>query len=254
LFKTHSREVAPTVSVLRTALIPPHAVQIDILKLVAVVAMIIDHWNTALNDSESDAAFLIGRVAFPIFGIVFALNLGVDPARWRRAARRLFIAALICQPLYMAAFWHVDFIPWYGLNILFAFAVVAQAMYWWSLERVGWRAAAATLLAAFAYPLESSSYGLTGIVFLIVSYVCLHPQNSKVQVKWAKGIWWVFIVALNMGYPIIAFTGALLSWLIIKLSTLFRRPQWTSVRYLPRNAFYWIYGGHLAVIAITRTV
>jgi type-F conjugative transfer system pilin acetylase TraX len=254
LFNANSHVAAPTLSFLRTALIPPHAAQIDILKFVAVIAMIIDHWNTALNASESDAAFLIGRIAFPIFGIVFALNLRADPARWRRAARRLFVAAVICQPLYTAAFWHVDFIPWYALNILFAFAVVAQAMYWWSLERLGLRVAAAILLATFAYPLASSSYGPTGLAFLMVSYACLYPQNRKIQVKWAESLWWVFVVVLNMGYPIIASAGALLSWLTIKLSTLFRRSQWSSVRYLPRNAFYWIYGGHLAVVAIARAV
>jgi len=230
------------------ALTPVHSTQLDILKLLAVAAMFLDHWNVVFNGGESSIASLIGRLAFPIFAIVFAINLGTNPARWQRAARRLFIAGILCQPFYVAAFRNLPYIHWYTANILFTFAVVAQALYWWNLHEPRWRIAAVMLLVISVYPLTASSFGAAGLLFLIISHACFYISDQA-QAKRAAIAWWILLVLLNTPHPIVAGAVILFPWLSIEVSTLLRRKEWISKRLMPGNSFYWIYGGHLAVIA-----
>lgn len=229
-------------------LTPIHGAQLDVLKLVAVAAMLLDHWNTALNGGESGLASLIGRLAFPVFSVVFACNLGNDPIRWKRAAHRLFIAGVLCQPFFTAAFLKAPHIHWYSANILFAFAVVAQSLYWWSLNKLRYRIATLVLLAASIFPLEGPSYGAAGLLFVIVSHACFHITNSA-QAKRAAIAWWILLPMVNVFQPIVIGATILFPWLAIELSALLRRRYSAAARFVPSSSFYWIYGGHLAIIA-----
>lgn len=94
---------------------------LQLLKLVAVGLMTLDHINAHLWGGGSSLAFNLGRVAMPIFAVVFAFNLARPGALDRLAFERLAVrligfGLLACVP-YMAlnGTW--------PLNILFTFLI-----------------------------------------------------------------------------------------------------------------------------------
>jgi hypothetical protein len=52
------------------------------------------------------------------------MNVQRTPERLQKRANRLWIWAVITQPVFSLAFWHHQ--PWWALNILFVFAGVTQ--------------------------------------------------------------------------------------------------------------------------------
>ncbi|PLS99280.1 type-F conjugative transfer system pilin acetylase TraX, partial [Klebsiella pneumoniae] len=105
---------------------------------VALVLMVLDHANRILHLDQT-WMFLAGRGAFPLFALVWGLNLSRHAHIQQVAINRLWGWAVIAQFAYYLA----DF-PWYEGNILFAFAVAAQVLTWCE-TRSGWRTAAAIL-------------------------------------------------------------------------------------------------------------
>ncbi|HCN8424453.1 TPA: type-F conjugative transfer system pilin acetylase TraX, partial [Escherichia coli] len=106
--------------------------------------------------------FLAGRGAFPLFALVWGLNLSRHAHIRQPAINRLWGWGIIAQfAYYLAGF------PWYEGNILFAFAVAAQVLTWCE-TRSGWRTAAAILLMALWGPLSGTSYGIAGLLMLAV--------------------------------------------------------------------------------------
>lgn len=98
--------------------------QRDIIKTVALVLMVLDHANRILHLDQS-WMFLVGRGAFPLFALVWGLNLSRHTHIRQEAINRLWGWAVIAQfAYYLAGF------PWYEGNILFAFAVAAQVLTW----------------------------------------------------------------------------------------------------------------------------
>jgi len=76
---------------------------LDAVKLVAAAAMVSDHVNDMLLDHDHLAMWYVGRLAFPLFCLVFALNLrrGASLAGY---VARLTPFAILSQPIYRAAF------------------------------------------------------------------------------------------------------------------------------------------------------
>ncbi len=108
--------------------------------------------------------FLAGRGAFPLFALVWGLNLSRHAHIRQSAINRLWGWAVIAQfAYYVAGF------PWYEGNILFAFAVAAQ-MLTWCETRSWWRLVGTILLLAAWLPLSGTSYGIAGLLMLAVSH------------------------------------------------------------------------------------
>ncbi len=115
--------------------------QRDIIKTVALVLMVLDHANRILHLDQT-WMFLAGRGAFPLFALVWGLNLSRHAHIRQEAINRLWGWAVFSQ------FWYyVTGFPWYEGNILFAFAVAAQVLTWCETRSL-WRTAAAILLMA----------------------------------------------------------------------------------------------------------
>ncbi|HAJ6597350.1 TPA: type-F conjugative transfer system pilin acetylase TraX, partial [Escherichia coli] len=137
--------------------------QRDIIKTVALVLMVLDHANRILHLDQT-WMFLAGRGAFPLFALVWGLNLSRHAHIRQSAINRLWGWGVIAQfAYYLAGF------PWYEGNILFAFAVVAQVLMW-SETRTWWRSAGCMLLLAVWLPLSGTSYGIAGLLMLAVSH------------------------------------------------------------------------------------
>ncbi|ENB8854292.1 type-F conjugative transfer system pilin acetylase TraX [Escherichia coli] len=96
--------------------------QRDIIKTVALVLMVLDHINLIFQ-LKQEWMFLAGRGAFPLFALVWGLNLSRHTHIRQVTINRLWGWAVIAQfAYYLAGF------PWYEGNILFAFAVAAQVL------------------------------------------------------------------------------------------------------------------------------
>ena len=146
--------------------------QRDIIKTVALVLMVLDHANRILHLDQS-WMFLVGRGAFPLFALVWGLNLSRHTHIRQEASNRLWGWAVIAQfAYYLAGF------PWYEGNILFTFAVTAQVLRWCE-TRTWWRSAETMLLLAMWLPLSGTSYGIAGLLMLAPSHRLYRAQQSK---------------------------------------------------------------------------
>lgn len=100
----------------------------DRLKLTALVAMLADHTNTLLLTSPRPELYALGRLAFPLFVLIWARNVMLRPERLQIRANRMWLWAVVTQPAFSLAFRGHD--PWYALNILFVFAGATQLLAW----------------------------------------------------------------------------------------------------------------------------
>lgn len=133
------------------------------MKCVALIAMLIDHMNDILLSPSSLLLYAVGRMAMPLFALIFAFNMAKQPGRAQELAKRQWKWAIITQPFFAFAFYGHQ--PWYALNILFVFAVCSQLVAWVYPRTQDCWIKSILLIAIFAWPLSLASYGLVGIVF-----------------------------------------------------------------------------------------
>lgn len=226
--------------------------QIDTLKCLALLAMIIDHVNMLVM-AETDVLLAgIGRMAMPLFTLIFAFNIARQPQRSQEFATRQWLWALATQPFFAAAF--QGHYPWYGLNIIFVFATCCQILTW---TRNGKRYAhlkSLLLLVIMAYPLSIASYGVVGVIFVLLSFFLF--LEDKMNCMYV-GVWLICYVTLNisvgslgsLSYVILFLT--LPSFLLpyIAISLVGMQPL-SGRRFLPRQAFYWFYLVHLLALSV----
>ncbi|STT78428.1 type-F conjugative transfer system pilin acetylase TraX [Klebsiella pneumoniae] len=67
--------------------------------------MIIDHTNTVFLSPALPVMYALGRMAFPLFTLIWAMNVQRTPERLQKRASRLWIWAVITQPVFSLAFW-----------------------------------------------------------------------------------------------------------------------------------------------------
>lgn len=116
---------------------------LDLLKWLALAAMILDHANAVFYDRTLPLAVeVIGRIAMPIFALTCGYNLGRPGADLPGAVQRLATFGLLALPAHAALFAQVD--GWYPLNVLFGFAVAACCI--WAADQCRYELAAATFL------------------------------------------------------------------------------------------------------------
>jgi hypothetical protein len=230
----------------RATVLPIHPLQIDVLKLIACICMLIDHINTCLYDRASVWAWLIGRLAFPLFGLTFVLTLKAHKAM--ATAKRLFIWAICTQPVYALAFANTGFSPWWAGNILFSFAAVAYLV---GLSQTPSPANVAKGLVVFvvaAIIQAPSSFGAAGLIFLFGLHraICKAPRAAA---GWTLPTF-TALLALNPG-PAMA-SVALLAALPSGVCASARLRRAASSQIQVRHWSLFFYLGHLLQIAVLR--
>ncbi|WP_157278195.1 TraX family protein [Methyloversatilis thermotolerans] len=228
------------VEAFRGMLLPVHPLQIDVLKAIACVCMLIDHINTCLFDRASVWAWLIGRLAFPLFSFTFVVTLTESNAL--RTAKRTAAAGVLVQPIYAVAFADAGFSPWWAGNILISFAVVAylvelvKALTWSNIVQ------AVALLMLASVVQAPSSFGVAGIAFMLALWFTLHRVAPCIGSAVAA----VAFLNLNPGALAVSVSMALALVLILFASGALRASP--PRRLLHPRATLWFYAGHLAVI------
>ena len=214
--------------------------QRDIIKTVALVLMVLDHINLIFQ-LKQEWMFLAGRGAFPLFALVWGLNLSRQAHIMQSAINRLWGWAVISQ----FAYWLAGF-PWYEGNILFAFAVAAQVLRWCETYS-RWRSAAAILLLGLWLPLSGTSYGIVGLLMLVVSHRLYKAEDRTERLALA-----VYMLVIILGLNVVTSDVAAVAGLVITGVTvcLISFMGKSLPRFWPGDFFPTFYACHLVVLGV----
>ncbi len=229
----------------------------DLVKVIALVAMVIDHTNTVLLGTPQLELYALGRAAFPLFALIWAMNVCRDPERLQLRARRLWIWAVATQPVFTLTF--QGHVPWYALNILFVFAGVTQLLA--SFHSAGKRGALCglVLLAIMVWPLTPASYGIPGLILsLSLALWFALPAGTRRKMAGITAV--VSLTMLNgMTHLVDAPAAALIFAVIptillpaVALNTVEKMQSGHTQRFMHRHFFYLAYAGHLLVLSLIR--
>ncbi len=199
----------------------------EVLKWLAVVLMTCDHVAKIIYGGYVPGLSEAGRVAFPLFALVMAYNLGQPGADPVKSVRRLGMWGLIAQPVHALVFGY-----WLPLNILLTFALCAAAIYAASQRRWVVLAFVAAVLPAFV------DYQWAGVGFVLLAWLAFHRRQHWLLVPAFAAICW--------------FNGNLWALAAIPVALGLSRVVWPVPR--GRWAFYGYYVGHLACLGLVALI
>ncbi|ADU72257.1 TraX family protein [Pantoea sp. At-9b] len=227
--------------------------QADIIKTIALLAMLADHINTILLNGHNALLSAVGHSAFPLFTLIWAINLPEDSARLRQRAKRLWLWALATQPLFWLAFM-MKGQSWLALNILFAYAGCTQLLSWSARWGVNGAMAGLAVLLLLAWPLTPASYGIPGIVFCLL---CMAARCISAVAESRLFLMLVFVAMAWLSLPGNGYDDTLvydlLPGLVLPLliiTAVAALPHISATRLWPRRFFYHAYAGHLTLLGV----
>jgi hypothetical protein len=204
------------------------------LKWIGVVLMTADHVDKYIFHESVRPLFDLGRLAFPLFGIVFAFNLArsTPPARgvFPRLLGRLSIVAAISEVPFIALGGLVW--GWYPFNILVALLVSASII--WLLARAAaWRIALALLIFLIGGALVE--FWWPGIAMCVAAWMYCRRPSVWPLLLWVGSTAALYLINRNW-------------WALAVFPIIFYAPhaKWKVPRI--RWAFYLYYPAHLGVI------
>ena len=217
--------------------------QLEGLKWIALGSMFLDHFGRHLLGYGQDTwVFALGRIAFPLFAIVLALNLARRGDRAARAARTARRLALWCAISVAPSIWArgepmlVNVLATLGLGAALCWAFASAA-------RLTLRLAVCVAIALASSQVE---FGLAGVFLIPAIYLCrtgLQPAAA--------------ILAALLLFAT-AWLNASFGGLPALIGTLAAVPIAWGVRGLPVSvprlqlAFYLVYPLHLALIGALK--
>lgn len=213
--------------------------QTDLIKTVALLLMVADHISLMFWP-DNDALRLPGRGAFPLFGLVWAMNLSRHERIRQSSVNRLWTWAVAAQGGWVLA----GMQPYEG-NILFAFAVSGQALA--LMQQYGPRVWPLSLGLVLAWlPFSDGSYGLAGIMMLLLACGAGMAVRRTTRTGLACCLALVML-ALNAGDgAAMVMAGLVIPGVTLTLSRSCR----LAARFWPRDFFPLFYTVHLAVLGL----
>ncbi|UJY23997.1 type-F conjugative transfer system pilin acetylase TraX (plasmid) [Escherichia coli] len=186
------------------------ALQRDVIRMVAFVAMVGDHIATAFQ-LDMPLLNMLGRCAFPLFALVSGCNLAGKTLR-QHSLNRLWLIALLAQPGYWLAFRDAG-LMWWQLNILFTFAVVMQVALF--LQSATARNGVAAFTALMGYiPFSSASYGIPGLLMLAGALLVWQVRDTLRPALFA--VWLLLVALLNARHgDVMMFSGVILTLTVL---------------------------------------
>lgn len=208
--------------------------QQEVLRWLALLAMVVDHVGVIFVPPEWSPAFrATGRVAWPLFALLLAYNVavrGVDP---RRYLPRLALFTLLAQVPHTLAF------GWVAVSIMGTLFLGALSL---SLleRRISSPPLALLLAAAILFAANFVEYGLPGILLVIAAWWALKTNSVLAWLVAAVAVGLVNMPWRLWPYGLLALPVA---WIISRLPA-----------GLPRSGLLpWIfYPGHLLVLVLIR--
>ena len=219
--------------------------QLEWLKWVAIIAMLIDHSCKILlpiNELLYPWGLVFGRIAFPFFAFVMAYNLLHHVRDKSKYTSRLFILALISQAPLQFAFQNI-----FLLNIFFTLSLGSLLVWGMELcreERTVKRLsflAIGLFLTLIIGPFVD--YSTAGILAIPCFYLFLQERRSVRLFYLLCSILFVAAGQINIYMALFAMIPFVLLLLV---------PTWelTYVRRLPKWFYYAFYPVHLIVLGV----
>lgn len=211
------------------------ATQWRLLKCVAFVAMVLDHGSKAGIWQLPGVLAMVGKLAFPLFVIAFAVSIS---RTGQCRVKRLLVLAVIAQPGFVWLFGAA----WWDLNVLFVFVAG-----WW-IYQLGQRGRLQDWMAVAA--------------LLIVAHLLFKGHSG--------GLFWPLSVAFAVWsaaatgrWRVLAALGAVLSWaalrdlsvvvVLVALALLLVTARTIPATWkIPRVEFGMAYAIHLFLLALIR--
>lgn len=218
----------------------------DLLKLVAIAAMFLDHFGDVFFPGVGIFRW-VGRIAFPIF--CYCMTVGLLYTRdIKKYLGRLALFAVVSQPFYLLAFHPYDWQQeWANWNIFFTLFLSLLAMYGLK-ERKWWL----FFLGLFVVSWWNFDYSGLGIQLMLIFYLCRNkPKLGAVLfcLTYATSLFWgdsADPLSLTLG-------GWCIDWTffaIFAAPLIFCRTH-SGVK-ISKYVFYVFYPAHLLLIGILR--
>ncbi|MCX8154171.1 MAG: conjugal transfer protein TraX [Candidatus Bathyarchaeota archaeon] len=213
----------------------------DLLKLIAIVAMAIDHVGDIFYP-DSLVLHIIGRLAFPLFAYLVALGVE-STAKPKKYFATLFIFAVISQFPYFLAF---RIQPFERFNILFSLLFGALTIYLFNKRSL------LTIVPA----LLSIFFNVEGSIYVVLTVACMKLLQDKPLLGFLA------LLALNSQFLLAADTQVLslfaVPLIILHIKGVLKKETFiheNSFTYSFRKyAFYAFYPLHLAVLFLIKLV
>ncbi len=227
-----------------------HGFSSNMLKLIAIVTMLIDHVAAVLMVGQESYWILreIGRISFPIFCFLAAEGIAWT-SDIRKYALRLGIFALISEVFYDLAFHSTIWDPMHQ-NVFFTlFLGVAAGSMYREIEQKLCRSKVSAgsifcniLVILFCLPLANwlhTDYGMWGVLLILFFYLARRT-----------GIWRYVIMTLCMCF---LWWGKIQMYAVLALPILFLYNGKIGHR-MPKYAFYAFYPLHLFILWGIKTL
>lgn len=219
--------------------------QLEALKWIALASMFVDHFGRHLiGYGQETWVFALGRLAFPLFALVLALNLAREGDRAARAARTAKRLALWCLVSVPPSIWArgepmvVNVLATLGLGAALCWSLASAA-------RLPLRLAVCIAAAVASSHVE---FGLAGVFLIPAVYLWRTEPHLRTAVL-------AVLLLLSTAWLNASFGGGMLA----VLGTLACVPIAWCVRRLPVSAprlqlaFYLVYPLHLALIGALKS-
>jgi hypothetical protein len=219
--------------------------QLEALKWIAMASMFLDHFGRHLLGYGQDTwVFALGRIAFPLFAFVLALNLAREGARAARSARTARRLGIWCAVALLPSIWARG--DPMVLNVLGTLALGATLCWTFgSQQRTAVRVAVCIAVALVSGHVE---FGLGGVFFIPAIYVWATQREPRAAIL-------AVLLLLMTGW-----LNASLDGMAAMFGTLACVPIAWTVRRLPlavprfRLAFLLVYPLHLALIGALKAL
>ncbi len=241
-----------------------HMVQLNtntnLLKLIAIVSMLIDHIGVAIFPQYSWLR-VVGRISFPL--ICYCLAVGsIYTHNMPRYLLRVAIMGLVSQPFYVLALNHItpamralDFLQnpvlaalkWYGLSMQYAnimFELLLGLLMIWTIKTKKYiLTGVMALVVWYASPYLTTSYGVRGVVLMLLFYVLFDRPLTSLILVCGYMLWWG---VEGRAYSIGSVRFGLQTFAVLALPAIY----WPCRSRMKLNkwVFYIFYPLHLAVI------
>lgn len=227
------------------------------LKLLALFFMLIDHVGAKVLTGVPELR-IIGRMAFPLYAWCLVVG-SVKTTNYPRYILRMFLMAVISQPLYMMGLQHT----WQDLNILFTLTIGLIAIYGIQ-QKFCFSQIWAPVLCYVLLGFIQVDYGWKGLTFILVLYLAKENKNGLIAAFLAFALFWgtssssvqsifgmklSFLTWAGIKHPLQAFfrlqgmVWLSLPLIVIPMHTGFKMPKWLG---------YALYPMHLILLIILR--
>ncbi len=172
----------------------------NVLKIIAMVTMVIDHANVIFIGAQANLWRNIGRISFPIFAFLIAEG-AVHTKNKLKYAVRLLIFAFISEVPYDIAF-NGKWLEFENQNVFFTLFLGLISVYALDFlrdRRLGVLGVISTFACGIAAAVLSSDYGFMGVVVIALMYIF---STVKTGVRYLGFAIAGFMTSIVYGFPL----------------------------------------------------